>query len=333
MNMLEGFFLHNVLRMGIVEFKKTFLMRSIMDKKGYVNERKNAGRPKEIQLVVTEPSELMTFLLVKLSGKGRNHVKALLARGQISVDGKVTTQYNHPLGVGQHVEINRSEIAKDVPIKGLSILYEDSDLIVIDKQAGLLSIASNTEKNETAYHLLMEHVRRNNPKNRIFVVHRLDRDTSGVMMYAKSEEVQQLLQNSWSDSVQERKYIALVERAVQKPEGTITSWLKESKTLRMYSSPTPNGGQKAITHYKVLQKTRTHSLLEISLETGRKNQIRVHMQDIGHSIVGDKKYGSTKNLIGRLGLHALVLAFHHPTTGNLMRFETKIPEKFLRVFK
>lgn len=304
-----------------------------MSRKNDRNRRKKAERPKEIHLVVTEPMELMKFLLIKITGKGRNHVKALLSRGQVSVDGNIETQYNHPLEVGQQVVINRTESRNEEQIRGLTILYEDSDLIVIDKQAGLLSIASSKEKEETAYRFLMEHVRKSNPRNRVFVLHRLDRDTSGVMMYAKSEKVQQVLQNSWKDSVPDRKYIALVEGSVDKAEGTITSWLKESKTLKMYSSPTPNGGQKAVTHFKVLQKTRAYSLLEIRLESGRKNQIRVHMQDIGHSIVGDKKYGSIQNSIGRLGLHALLIAFHHPTSGKLMSFETEIPEKFLRVFK
>jgi 23S rRNA pseudouridine1911/1915/1917 synthase len=296
------------------------------------NRGKKTDQPREIILTVAESTELMEFLLEKLK-KSRNHVKSLLARGQVSVDEKTETQYNHPLAAGQEVIINRSEIRKVEQIKGLTILYEDEDLIVIEKEAGLLSIASSKEREETAYRFLMEHVRRDNPKNRIFVVHRLDRDTSGVMIYAKSEKVQQALQNSWKETVKERKYVALVEGRVKKDEGTITSWLKESKTLKMYSSHTPNDGQEAITHYKVLQKIKNFSLLEVSLETGRKNQIRVHMQDIGHSIVGDKKYESTQNIIGRLGLHAWVIAFTHPSTGKLMRFETKIPEKFLLMFK
>jgi 23S rRNA pseudouridine1911/1915/1917 synthase len=307
-----------------------------MNRKNNGNRRKRSKTEqlKEIQFVVTEPVELMEFLLAKLAGKGRNKVKSLLSRGQVSVQGQVETQFNHPLEVGQKILINRSETGNgNAEIRGLDILYEDSDLVVIDKQAGLLSIASDKEKNDTAYHLLMDHVKKSNPRERIFVIHRLDRDTSGVMMYAKSQKVQQTLQNSWKESVPDRKYVALVEGVVHKVEGTITSWLKESKTLKMYSSPTPNSGQKAVTHFKVLEKSRAHSLLEIKLETGRKNQIRVHMQDIGHSIVGDKKYGSTQNSIGRLGLHAWMIAFHHPTTGKLMRFETKIPEKFLEVFK
>lgn len=304
-----------------------------MKKNNYGFRRKKENQQKVTKLIVTEQTELMKFLLEKLAGKGRNYMKGILTRGQVSVAGRVTTQYNHPLEKGQEVVVNWTNSIIEEKISGLKILYEDADLIVIDKEAGLLSISSEKEKYETAYHLLMEHVKKVNPRNRIFVVHRLDRDTSGVMMYAKDKEVQQALQNAWKDSVVERKYIALVERSVQKSEGTITSWLKESKTLKMYSSPTPNGGQKAVTHYKVLKKSQDYSLLEVKLETGRKNQIRVHMQEIGHSIVGDKKYGSTQNPIRRMGLHAASISFYHPTTGKLMSFESEIPNKFLQIFK
>jgi 23S rRNA pseudouridine1911/1915/1917 synthase len=304
-----------------------------MNKKYKQSSQRRNEQPRETRIVVTEQIELMKFLLEKLAGKGRNQIKGILARGQVSVEGKKTTQYNHLLEIGQTVTVSWSLVEDEKPISGLKILFEDEDLIVINKEAGLLSIASEKEKNETAYHFLMEHVKRKHPKNRVFVVHRLDRDTSGVMMYAKSKEVQQSLQNSWKESVKDRRYVALVEGAVQKPEGTITSWLTESKTLKMYSSPTPNGGQKAVTHYKVLQKNKNYSLLEVQLETGRKNQIRVHMQELGHSIVGDKKYGSTQNPIGRMGLHALGITFQHPTTGQLMNFETDIPGKFTRMVK
>jgi 23S rRNA pseudouridine1911/1915/1917 synthase len=317
----------------IIAEKNIYKMRIMMNRPINGKKQKRNEQAHETALAVTEKTELMKFLLEKLAGKGRNHIKGILARGQVSVAGKKTTQYNHPLEVGQQVVINWSQVGNEEKLVGLKILHEDQDLIVINKEAGLLSIASEKEKKETAYHFLMEHVRLVNPKNRIFVVHRLDRDTSGVMMYSKSKEVQQLLQNSWKESVQDRRYIALVEGAVQKPEGTITSWLTESKTLKMYSNPTPNGGQKAITHYKVLEKNQNYSLLEVRLETGKKNQIRVHMQSLGHSIVGDKKYGSTQNPIGRMGLHALEIKFTHPTTGALMHFKTDIPGKFLRMVK
>lgn len=283
---------------------------------------------------VTEPIELLPFLIKNISGAGRNVVKSILAHGQVSVGGKSTTAYNYPLQPGQTVTVGKERPQEKLPLEGLAILFEDEHLIVIKKEAGLLSISSdNAPENEiTAYRQLTAHVRLENPKNRIFVVHRLDRDTSGVMMFAKSEAVQQQLQNTWQDTVLERIYVALVEGFVKKEKGTISSWLKESKTLKMYSSAYPNDGLHAVTHYKVLSANKSFSLLEVQLETGRKNQIRVHMEDIGHPIVGDKKYGARSRTIGRLGLHARVLAFTHPVTGKLVRFETEIPKLFLKPF-
>lgn len=286
------------------------------------------------QFTVKEPEELLAFLLKSITNLSRNSVKSLLSRGQIWVNEDVVTAYNFPLEPGQIVSIGeRKPVVSEAPrMNGVTILYEDDDVIVIQKESGLLSIASEKETELTAYRQLMDYVRRDNPQNRIFVVHRLDRDTSGVMMFAKSHEVQQALQTTWNETVRERTYIALVEGQVKKPEGTIRSYLKESKTLMMYSNPTPNGGQLAVTHYKVLKSNRNFSLLEVNLETGRKNQIRVHMQDIGHPVVNDKKYGAKGKAINRLGLHARVLAFVHPTTGKEMRFETSIPKMFLRMF-
>lgn len=287
------------------------------------------------QYTVKEPVELLPFLIDKLSSLGRNSVKAILARGQVAVNGKAVTAYNHPLLPEQTVTINKDKIVEDIPLAGMTILHEDEDVIVIQKDAGLLSIAANVQENEiTAYRQLTAHVRNHDPKARIFVVHRLDRDTSGVMMFAKNEKAQQHLQNTWQDSVKERTYVALVEGMVKKSEGTISSWLKEhTKSLKMFSTPYPNDGQHAVTHYKTIQSNKSFSLLEVNLETGRKNQIRVHMQDIGHPVVGDKKYGSKTKEIGRLGLHARVLAFLHPTTGQLLRFETNIPKLFLNPFR
>jgi 23S rRNA pseudouridine1911/1915/1917 synthase len=263
-------------------------------------------------------------------------VKSLLAHGLVKVDDKVIKVYNYNLIPGQTVSIVKGQAAAEEAQKmiGLTILHEDADILVVQKDAGLLSIATAEEKELTAYRQLTAHVRSKGDSNsRIFIVHRLDRDTSGVMMFAKSEKVQQILQDSWQELVKERTYIALVEGAVKKSEGTISSWLKESKTLKMYSSAYPNDGQHAVTHYKVIQSNRDFSLLEVNLETGRKNQIRVHMEDIGHPIVGDKKYGSKSKAIGRLGLHARVLAFQHPISGKLLRFETAIPKVFQRPFK
>jgi 23S rRNA pseudouridine1911/1915/1917 synthase len=300
----------------------------------YGQRGKQAGKERQTRIPVSQPAELMTFLIENLPKETRNNIKSLLTHRQVLVNEKVVTQYNYLLQTGQEVVVNWSLVRDEKnQTKGLKIIYEDSEIIVIDKPAGLLSIASNVEKLYTAYHQLTDYVRHSNPENRIFIVHRLDRDTSGVMLFSKNEEVKHLLQDAWKDIVVDRAYIAVVEGQVEKKEGNVKSWLKETKTKLMYSSSKSGDGLEAITHYKVLQTVPKYSLLEIILETGRKNQIRVHMKDIGHSIIGDKKYGSTTNPIARLGLHAHILTFHHPVTGELMRFETEVPKKFSRLFK
>lgn len=296
-------------------------------------QQSNHTPVKPKQFIVEESGELLPFLLQHIGQLGRNSVKSILARGQVSVNGKATTLYNFPLVAGHTVSISMNKVEEAPPLIGLRILFEDEHIIVIQKDAGLLSVATAQENELTAYRQLTAYVRQTQPTNRIFVVHRLDRDTSGVMMFAKSEDIQQTLQNSWQDLIQERTYVALVEGQVKKTEGTIRSWLKETKTFKMYSSPYDNGGQLAITNYKMLQSIKGYSLLEVNLETGRKNQIRVHMSDIGHPIVGDKKYGAKAKLLGRLGLHAKILSFEHPATGEKMHFESPIPKTFFHAFK
>lgn len=304
-----------------------------MKKKDLDFRRGPKATEKTTKLKVMEPAELMAFLMAKLPDHSRSSVKALLTRGQVILDNQTVTQYNHPLQPGQEVVIDWSGARKEETVKDLEILFEDPHLIVISKPSGLLTIASENEKEKTAYHILADHVRKTNPGKRLFIVHRLDRDTSGVMLFAKSEEVKNKLQNQWKRIVTERAYVAVVEGMVRKPEGTITSRLAETKTKLMYSTTKPGEGVEAVTHYKVLQSGPARSLLELHLETGRKNQIRVHMKDIGHSIVGDKKYGAQTNPIGRLALHARILAFSHPVTGQTLRFEAPIPPEFLRLVR
>ncbi|RKQ31352.1 RluA family pseudouridine synthase [Oceanobacillus halophilus] len=289
---------------------------------------------KSLTFTVDEETELLKFLLKVMDNRSRNSVKSILTRGQVTVDEHMETKHNYPLKPGQTVNVLKNkEAKKENVLVGMSILYEDRDIIIINKEAGLLSIATEKEKKLTAHHQLMEHVRRENPGNRVFVVHRLDKDTSGVMMFAKSEKIKKKLQNSWKDIVKERTYIALVEGEVKQQQGVIKSWLRESKTHIMYSSSNKNDGQLAITHFKKLQSNKNFSLLELQLDTGRKNQIRVHLQDLGHPVVGDKKYGSTQNVIGRLGLHAKILSFHHPYTEKLMLFKADVPKTFIKKSK
>lgn len=279
---------------------------------------------------VKESGELLPFLLESMKNSSRNSVKSILTRGQVTINGEMIKQHNHMLEINDQVEILSNQVAQSISkIEGLTILHEDEDIIVINKNAGILSVASEREKEMTAYRQITDYVKRVNPKNRIFVVHRLDKATSGIMMFAKSEKVQQALQNTWSDTVKERMYTALVEGDVKKTEGTISSWLTENSSFKVYSSPVDNGGQHAITHYKKIQSNKNFSLLEVQLETGRKNQIRVHLEEIGHPVAGDKKYGSTGNPLRRLGLHATALSLLHPKTGKLVRYTAEVPQAFL----
>ncbi|MEZ4902145.1 MAG: RluA family pseudouridine synthase [Spirosomataceae bacterium] len=291
------------------------------------------NKPKpSIYLEAKEEVELMAFLVAQFP-KSRTNIKSLLQNKQVWVDGRAVSQYNYRLLTNQKIEIRTNKVHREPTYHGLTILFEDAHLIVIDKQAGLLSMATDKKDEQTAYRLLSLHVKQQNPSNKVFIVHRLDRDTSGVMVFAKSEKIQQLLQVSWEPTTKERTYLAVVEGVLGEPNGTVISYLKESKALTVYSSLNPNQGQRAVTHYKTLKANAQYSMLEVKLETGRKNQIRVHCQDLGHPIVGDKKYGSSLNPMGRLGLHAYILGFVHPITNEKLRFETKVPPSFLSLFK
>lgn len=290
---------------------------------------KQPSRNGLLHFEVKESTELLPFLLQQMAGRSRNSVKSILTRGQVKVDDHIETKHNYALVPGQVVSVLKNKVAvKESVLIGMSILFEDDSIIVINKDAGLLSIATEKEKKRTALHQLMNHVKLENPLNRVFVVHRLDKETSGVMMFAKSEKIKRQLQDNWKKIVKERTYIALVEGKVKQSEGTVKSYLKESSTHKMYSVQ-DKGGQLAITHYRLVQSNDDFSLIEAQLETGRKNQIRVHMSDMGHPVVGDKKYGAKTNVIGRLGLHAKILSFTHPVSGKLMLFRADVPKQFL----
>lgn len=283
---------------------------------------------------VTENTELMIFLIASMPGKNRNNIKSLLRDKYIEVDRKVQTQFNFPLHPGQVVSIRpRKGSVQQTNYRGIEIIHEDADIIVINKEAGLLTMASDKEKSKTAYAILSAHVKKAHPDNKIYIVHRLDRETSGLLLFAKNEQMKNKLQEDWNDTIQERTYVAIVEGKLENQVGTVTSFLIESeKSLIVHSTQDPKKGKKAVTHYKVINYKRGFSLLKVNLETGRKNQIRVHMQELGHPVVGDKKYGATTSPLERLGLHAQVLAFNHPVSGRLIKYESPIPKKFLSIF-
>ena len=214
----------------------------------------------------------------------------------------------------------------------LDIIYEDKDLIVVNKPSGLLTISTEKEKVNTLFHKVLIYEKKKNKNNKIFIVHRLDKDTSGLVIFAKNMNIKNKLQNDWDNLVKLREYTAIVEGIPEEKEKTIKSWLKETKTLMTYSSSREGDGLLAITKYKVIASRNKLSLLKIEIKTGRKNQIRVHMKDIGHPIIGDKKYSSKRNPIRRLGLHANRLIIMNPITKKELTFECDVPNSFISLF-
>jgi len=282
---------------------------------------------------VTENSELLIFLTTVIKDKTRNKIKAMLKHRQIMVNKKVITQFNHPLKAKDIVTVGWDKGFEKTNLQGLNIIFEDDDIIVINKRSGVLSIGSNKEKRQTVYRSLTHHIQKENPTARLFVVHRLDRDASGLMVFAKNKSAQLELQDTWKNTAIKRKYLVLTEGTIEEDEKTIKSYLRESKALIMYSSTNPKDGKIAISHYSVIKKNEFYTLLDAWQETERKNQIRVHLKTIGHSIVGDTKYEAKTNPLSRMGLHAKTLTFQHPTTHKMVTFETKAPEDFLKVFR
>lgn len=289
--------------------------------------------PKMTRLKVSEATQLMDFLLAKMGGMSRSSVKSLLGHRQVTVNEKVVTQFDYMLKAADSVVINSTRGNVELVHPKLRIIFEDSDLIVVEKKEGLLSVTTGRETETTAFLILKNYVKKSSTRNKIYTVHRLDRETSGVLVFAKHSDAQHILRDNWHEIVTKRVYVAVVEGKVEKESDRIVSWLTENEiSLKISSSRTDNGGKEAITNYRLIKSNDEFSLLEIELETGRKNQIRVHMESIGHPIVGDRKYGSTTT-IGRLALHARVLEFYHPMTSEPLHFETPVPREFLKVFR
>lgn len=297
------------------------------------NYRKTAGKTGTLTFQVDQPSRLLDFLLLNVRGKSRNNIKSFLSHGEVMVDGMVERQFDYCLQPGQKISIIKSSVRGKSNEQLPDIIYEDDDFIVINKPAGLISVATDKERINTAYKMVLRYVRLKGLKNRVFVVHRLDRDTSGVLAFAKNKKIKDALQDKWSELAIERGYIAVVEGQLKDKSGTVKSWLRQTKTLLMYSSNTPGDGLEAITEYKVSKENKDYSLLEIQLKTGRKNQVRVHMKDLGHCVVGDKKYGAMTNPLNRLGLHACQLTLRHPFSNQVLSFNAQTPDCFNKRFK
>jgi len=280
---------------------------------------------------VKKETELLTFLLETFKDQSRNSVKSLLSSRRVTVDGAPVTQFNFKLVPGDIVIISKEAIRRKIR-SNLPIIYEDNEIIVINKPSGLLSIASDKEKGSTAYRVVTDYVQQKDKHNRIYVVHRLDEDTSGVLMFVKNQKLQEAFTNNWNELVSKRGYFAIVEGSMEKDSGTVTSYLKMNAQNMMYSSKKKGDGKLSITHYRVMKRNKDYSLLDIKIDSGRKNQIRVHMGDLGHYVIGDDKYGNPSNPLGRLGLHSYCLEITHPFTNKKMKFNAPIPEVFSKIF-
>ena len=275
---------------------------------------------------------LLEFLLANVK-ESRTKVKATLQGQGIKVNGKCVTQFDYRLKPGMKVAVSKTKRNQEVfRSRYVKIVYEDDWLVVVEKSVGVLSMAAgHSSLNVKA--ILDDYFRKSRQSCRAHVVHRLDRDTSGLMVYAKDIETEQIFEHNWHDIVYDRRYVAVVSGEIVEEGGTVANWLKDNKAYVTYSSPYDNGGKYAVTHFHVLARTTEHSLVEFKLETGRKNQIRVHSADIGHPVCGDPKYGNGDDPLHRLCLHAYMLCFVHPATGEHMEFETPVPTAFRRLFK
>ena len=285
-------------------------------------------QPKQAPILTVDRADtLLPFLLSHQKGKSRNNIKALLTRGQVLVDGQAVARHDHPLVPGQTVSLRPRLQGGDLPFP---LLYEDADLLAIDKPAGLLSTANEREQERTAFRAVSDWLR-DRGEGRAFLVHRLDRDTSGVLLFAKSEAVQQRFQNEWNTLIRRRGYRAVVEGAPPEPAGTIRTQLRENRIHKVYS--VRSGGKTAVTHYQVERLGADYALLAVAIDTGRKNQIRVHFSELGCPVAGDKVYGAATDPLGRLCLHAHELSFAHPVTGAELLLRSETPRGFSRLVR
>jgi 23S rRNA pseudouridine1911/1915/1917 synthase len=243
------------------------------------------------------------------------------------------TQFDYMLRPKQVVSISKYPMIQKSLQSSLDIVYEDDDLIVINKPAGLLTVGTDKEIGETAYRMVMDYVRTDHRKGELYIVHRLDRDTSGLLIFSKNYQLREALQDDWNKLVKYRGYYALVQGNLKNKKDTLKHYLKENTLHMVYVSTNSHEAQEAITHYSVIKESKQHSLLEMKIDTGRKNQIRVQMDYIGHPVLGDKKYGKPDDPLKRLGLHAYRLEFTHPLTQKYFKFETRLPPVFMKLFK
>jgi len=290
-------------------------------------QNKKENKPKDLIFKVLENDTLLPFVMKKMNGISRNKAKNILSGGSVFINGMKVTQHDFELKPGMEVKIGRNQTGEPLNSHWVRIVYEDQYLFVVEKRSGILCNSPHSDE-ETVQGILNQYLEKNHQRCHAHTIHRLDRDTSGLLLFAKDKKVALKFEENWKETVYDRRYVALVHGEMRKKEGAISSWLKDNAQFLTYSSKTDNGGKFATTHYKLIKVSDGYSLVELKLDTGRKNQIRVHLADIGFPVVGDPKYGDGDDKIGRLGLHAYKLCFIHPITHEDLKFETEFPASF-----
>lgn len=300
-----------------------------MKEKKDSSTKKGGRKPQEnIQFKVKQDAELMKFLEDNLPHKNRNNIKSLLKRKQVLVNGTAVKQFNYLLKTGNTVEISRRPSKAVNQISGFVIVHEDKDLIVVNKNAGVYAVPTEREKHNTVFNMLSNYLKGQDKGLRIYTIQHLDRETSGLMVFGKSKDIQERMKKAKF----ERVYQAVIDGKLEHEEGEYSSYLTLGRNYTTDSSAEGKEGTESTTHIKTLKSNESFSLLKLTPDSLFKNQVRVHMQDLGHPIIGDKKYGSKNNPIGRLGLHATEIVFAHPTNGKNMHLKTSTPGSFLRLF-
>ncbi len=291
------------------------------------SNKRYRNKPQETFFVVKEESELLDFLMKAMDGISRTKVKKFLTYDSVYVNDRPISQHDFMLKPNMRVSIKKSSEGNRFKNFWIKIVFEDDHLIIVDKKPGILSSSTNP-KDESVKSILNYYLDKSHQHANAHTVHRLDKFTSGLMLFAKSKKVALLFEEDWKERVYDRRYVALAHGELPKSSGSISSYLKDDSHYVTHSSQEDNGGKFAVTHYKKLKSNNGYSLVELQLETGRKNQIRVHLQDLGCPVVGDLKYGDGSDPINRLGLHAYKLCFKHPVSGEDMKFESDIPKAF-----
>ncbi len=281
------------------------------------------------KLTIKEDGTLLATAAALLPDYKPTKLKSMLRHNQLAVNGVPTTKFDQPVSAGDQLWVNFDRSFQVFSHPRIKLIFEDNDIIVVDKGYGVLSTAAGKPSDDTVYNIVKKYARGFSDKANIYVVHRLDRDTSGLMLLTRTKQARDKLINNWNNMVVERKYIAVVEGKVEQKEGTVKSFLAENPdTYEMYSTDDKKIGRLAVTRYRVIKQGSRFAMVELEIKTGRKNQIRVHMHDLGNPVSGDRKYGGHPSPINRIALHATTLTIVHPITGKAVTFTSPIPENF-----